>query len=478
MMSSPKRLHPAAMIFTVITSIKQLVYALIPIIILFSNDGFFNYVILGIIGIAILLIGHSILSWLRYTYIVEGDQLRIEQGVIIRTNRTISKNRIQSIDLTQGIIHRLFGLTKVQIETAGSDRSVDAALSAVTFEEGQYLHNELKHKNETSAVGEDSGEKPGLATKAISNKRLLIAGSTSGSFGVILSLVALAFSELESFIPETVYTSTTRWLSSQAMEFLIVVAFVLFILLWGLGILGIVIKYGKFTITRYENELFITRGLLEKKQMTIPIKRIQAVSIKETLIRQPLGFATLSVEIAGGEQENKKVTETLLFPLLKKSDVPAFLSEILPEYQNMPDSYSQVPKRGLIYYLLRTTIIPILALIGVAIALPEWIILPIIVVLVSIALGIAQYRTASYHLTESQLTLRLRLLSKETVMLKTKRIQAVEKSQHILHRKQDLANMKFSVLNNFGGKHYLVNELALADSDKIVDWYSYRKKEF
>ncbi|WP_240795580.1 PH domain-containing protein [Aquibacillus halophilus] len=473
-MSNPKRLHPAAMIFTAISSVRQLVYALVPIIILASNDGVFLYLVLGIVGLTILLIGHSILSWLRFTYRVEGDQLRIEQGVIIRKNRTISKNRIQSIDLTQSVIHRIFGLTKVQIETAGSDRSVDAALSAVTFDEGQYLHNELKRKYEANEMAEDSSEQLGLASQSISFKRLLIAGSTSGSFGVILSLFALAFSELESFIPETVYNQTTQWLFSQGVELLIGLAVMLFVLLWMVGILGTVIKYGKFTITRYEDELFITRGLLEKRQLTIPIKRIQAVAIKETLIRQPLGFATVSVEIAGGVQDDKKVTDTIVFPLLKKSDVPSFLQEILPEYQSIQSKPVHVPKRGLPYYLLRTTIIPLIPLVIIWISFPEWVILPAIVFILAILLGIARYRTTSFQMTETQLTLQFRLFSKETVMLKSRRIQSLEKSQHFLHRKQNLAKMKVSILNNYGGRHYSVHELELADLDEIVDWYSYR----
>src|SRR5699024_1446035 len=78
-----------------------------------------TYIYLGVAIFLILLITFSILSWYRFSYRVENEELRIEYGIFIRNKRYISKNRIQSIDLTAGVVHRLFRLVQVQIETAG-----------------------------------------------------------------------------------------------------------------------------------------------------------------------------------------------------------------------------------------------------------------------------------------------------------------------------------------------------------------------
>ncbi|WP_246050159.1 PH domain-containing protein [Aquibacillus sediminis] len=478
-MSNPKRLHPAAMIFTVISSLRQFIVAALPLIILSIGEGPFIYGVIGVAVFSILLIGYGILSWFRFTYVLEEDQIRIEQGVLIRKKRSISKSRIQSIDLTQGVIHRIFGLTKVQIETAGSDRDVDASLSAVTFDEGKYLHEQLKQVNEPNIKQQQNVNQPEdpsiFPSRSISVKRLIIAGSTSGSFGVILSLFVVFFSELESVIPATVYQEVTGWIVVQAIEILVGLAIMVLLFLWGIGILGTVIKYGQFTITRYEKELYITRGLLEKRQMTIPLKRIQAVGVKQSLVRQPLGYTTVFVEIAGGVQDNNKNTETLLFPLLRKSEVVAFLQEILPEYEQVPTDFIQVPKRALPYYLLRTAFVPLVAVIVVAVLGLEWIWIPLVILAIACSLGFARFQTAGFHLSEQQLTLQMRLFSKETIFVKQRRVQSLEIKQHILHRKQQLANVSPSILNNFGGKHYLVQELNQSDVERIADWYSYQK---
>src|SRR5699024_6653828 len=236
----------------------------------------------------------SIASWYRFTYRVEEDELRIEHGIFIRKQRDISKNRIQSIDLTQSVIHRIFKLVKVKIETASSGQGAEAAVKAVSREEGEL--SDFSSEEEQTTYPSDT----------ITTKRLFLAGTTSGSIGVLLALAAVFFSQIEQFIPEDFFDETLKWVVGLSLIFIIGLVSIVLLVLYVLGIAGTMIKYGKFTITKNKDELFITRGLLEKKQITIPLKRIQAVGIEESLLRQPFGFATVFVEVAGGSLEKNE----------------------------------------------------------------------------------------------------------------------------------------------------------------------------
>ncbi|MFD2654696.1 PH domain-containing protein [Gracilibacillus thailandensis] len=484
MMSEPKRLHPAGMLFNIIQAIRHSVFGFLPLVIIaVGNDAWF-YVILGASILICLIILFSVLSWLRYTYQLEEDQIRIEQGILIRKKRTISKHRIQSIDLSQNIIHRIFGLTKVQIETAGSDHRIDAALSAVTMADGKMLHDQLKSKKqvtETDVNGEEQELKEEVheqdyPQKKITPKALFVAGSTSGSFGIILGLAGLVFSELETFIPDRFYNQATEWVFSQAVQVLIALAVIVLILLWVLGILSTIIQYWNFTITRYDKELFITRGLLEKKQSTIPLKRIQAVGIKETIIRQPIGLASVYVEIASGEIGQNQEMHTLIFPIMRKKHIASFLKDILPEYRYQPEGLVKLPTKAIPYYIIRSVIIPLIATVVVAVQFTEFTWIPGIVMLLSCIYGYFQYKTTGYLIQDKQLLVQSRTISKDTALVPHKRLQSLQKKQHILHRKQGLATLDTAILNKFVGRHFIVRELNVEDVDQIADWYSYRKK--
>ena len=64
-------------------------------------------------------------------------------------------------------------------------------------------------------------------------------------------------------------------------------------------------------------DIIITRGLLEKKRMTVPLNRVQSVRIIENPFRQLFGYAAVVIDSAGGGgAEGAKIN---LFPLVKKS---------------------------------------------------------------------------------------------------------------------------------------------------------------
>ena len=98
--------------------------------------------------VLLLLSFHSLrefLSWLRFTYRIEEGELRIESGFFVKKKRYIPFERIQSLDFSEGILQRLFGLVKVKVETAGSSGSgeAEAVLTAITKAEAKAIQDIL-----------------------------------------------------------------------------------------------------------------------------------------------------------------------------------------------------------------------------------------------------------------------------------------------------------------------------------------------
>ena len=471
-MSDEKRLHPAAILFNFIKVIKEALFAIILGFITFRDESFFYFILIASVLLALFII-YSIVSWYRYTYRIEDDELRIEYGILVRKKRFISTNRIHSINLTSGVIHRIFKLTKVEIETAGTGTGSEASLAAVTLLEGEQLREELKREKAVESLAEDVDEKK-FPTRKITFKRLFVAGTTSGSIGIIAAIFAFVFSELEQFIPDHFYESTIEWIVGLSIILMIILGGLLLIILWLVGIAGTMIKYGNFTITKNENELFITRGLLEKKQITIPLTRIQAVGMEESVIRQPLGYVTVFAEVAGGSMEKGEEFSTVLFPILKKDEAEEFLQEFLPDYANHSDTITPLPKRALKFYLFRAMLPVIIPLAGVWYFFPQFTWIPAIFLIGTFVLGYLCFKDAGYDLNDSRLTIRYRRVSKMTMFIYHKRVQAFEKKQHKLHIKQRLASLKLSIIAGMGGKHFHIKELEERDADLLSDWYSYR----
>lgn len=473
-MSEPKRLHPATVIFNLLNGIRYSVFFIV-IIFVTLNDIHLIYAILGEIALFTILFIASFLSWRRFTYRIEEDELRLEYGILVRKKRYISKNRIQSIDLTQNILHRIFKLVKVEIETAGTGAEAEASLNTVTLVQGDALRKELKTVVKAEPAENEEEIEVKTPSESISRKRLLIAGATSGRIGVLLALGGAAFSELERFIPTDFYNQAYSWVVGLGLIIIAVMIVAILFLLWIIGIAGTMIKYWNFNITKVNEDIVITCGLLEKKHITIPLKRIQAVGHVENIVRQPLGFTTVIAEIAGGSNEKGEQFSTVLFPLMKIGEVDSFLEKFLPEYVTNQSEITRLPKRSMKYYLVRSTLPTLLLLIAVMIIIPQFAWIPVVLVVLSILLGYLQYKDSGIFIDGKRISLSYRIFSKVTMIINHKRIQAFNKKQHFLHRKEHLATVQLSIIGKMGtGKHYHIKELDEQTVEELESWYSYR----
>lgn len=478
MTSRSERLHITAIIFFAFKSLKEMIIYLISMIFIFSNLPL-PYLLLGVTILIGLIIALGWLKWFRFTYAINGDGIKIEHGIFIRKKRTISKYRIQSINFNQNIVHRLLGLTGVQIETAGSDQKIDANLISLKMSDAERLRVYLKTTTEEVAHTEeynyDYALEKQLPKYEASYKRLFAFGSTSGGFGVIAAIILFIFSEAEAFIPEQIFDQTTAWLLAQAIGTLIIFSILVLGVIWLISVIGSVIKYGDFTIVRYENELYITRGLWEKKQLTIPLGRIQSVGIKQNGLRLPFKLGSLFVEIAGGEVDDKENFRTIIFPLIRRSEMALFLNKILPEYQYTLEELKPISKRFLsLHSVIQLIILAVVTSLILAFIPTYWWISILLLFILNTYL-VLYYKMTKTDLNQSQLTLQyLLLFSRETVFLKKDRIQALEYQQNLLQRRLEIAKIKASILNNFVGQHYIVKGLPIKEVERIIDWYSYR----
>ena len=62
--------------------------------------------------------------WRRWGYAHADEQLRVARGWMFRTDTIVPFRRIQHIDVAQGPIERLFGLSSLTVHTAGTHNSI------------------------------------------------------------------------------------------------------------------------------------------------------------------------------------------------------------------------------------------------------------------------------------------------------------------------------------------------------------------
>lgn len=483
-MFKSRRQHPVAAITKVLEIIRgNFITLLLILFVSGSGDEQSLINLTWVFGTIIVLLVWGIVSWLRFTYRVEEDQLVIEQGVLMQKKLYITKDRIQVIDITSGIVQRMFGLVEVQVKTAGSS-SREAKISAVTREEANVLREILRKEStssrqeavegDTGADSESSGAKRDEVYR-LDGKDLLIAASTSGSLGVALSIVGTAFSQIDQLFTEQ---QIIRYLesvipSSASYSLIISSVIVILVVSWVLSFLGTAVKYAGFAIRLKDEELIISHGFFERKQLTIPYNRIQAIQIKDELLRQPFGFVTLKIDSAGyGDQGGRSV---MLMPILKKTKLAGFLEKVLPEYSEKAAAVHP-PPRSARRYVLRMGLFSLVAVIPLSLSF-DFGFYPFLLVLPALLLGYFQYRDAAVGAGGNTMILRYRQLSRKTVVIKKYRIQTVEWSSNPFQQRAGLAHFSATVASGSEGHEFTVRYLNHDHAVRFWDWPSRQVKE-
>ena len=485
------KLHPISTIINFLKGLKELI---IPVAIILLSRFFnkseelnfwtdlFPILIIGVPVIYILISG--IIKWWTFIYWFESDELRVEYGLFIKKKRYIPFERIQSLNYKEGIFHQLFGLVQVMVETAGSTNGKpEVELTAIRKDAAKLIELQMnnskkqKRNNDIGSNNQDSefvSETTNSIVHKMSNKDLLVLATTSNSIGVVLAGVAAVLGQFSEYIPYDLIFKELRVFVQFGVLLIFFVIVVGLLLAWLLSIALTFLSYYNFSVIKESEKLIVTRGLLEKKKVTIPLNRVQAIKIVENPLRQLFGYASVIIESAGGAigEKEKKLT---LFPLIKKKQLEPILEDLIPHFV-LHINVKRPPKKAKTFFYRAHFIwlIPVITLCSYFYY--PYGLFSILLILPIILLGIWQFKTTGYAITDNQLTIVYRTISRVTFLVEKKRIQVVVRKQSYFQKRKKIASIQATVMSGITGATAKASNITEEDANIVFDWYEYEKK--
>lgn len=132
---------------------------------------------------------------------------------------------------------------------------------------------------------------------------------------------------------------------------------------WVIGLLVVMLSYGRFSARRRGTRIEVERGLLAREFSGIDIERVQSVEIRQSLIRRLIGYCELSLgridtaaEQNSGNNNSKANTRGLVIhPFVKVDRVDEIIDGLAPELADRPRHVERasLPKPALRRALLR-----------------------------------------------------------------------------------------------------------------------------
>ncbi len=485
-MSRVKRLHPVAIFLLFLSALRELFIPLIAAFIFGRGAASwdFPFTIYFIIGGFLFLFFYGYLKWLTFTYVIEEDELKIKQGILIKQQRFIRTERIYSIDITAGILQRLFQLVAVKIETAGGGIEPEVLLKALTKKEAllikkQLLKEKVQVENEMIDSAEDDVghiiQLEQSQTKwVLSNKDLVITALTSSGIGLAFMAILALVTQLEGWVPDEWIVETFGYLFHSSFIFIIVLILTMILLSWLISIVGTVLKYGRFTIIKKGDELEITRGILERRQLTLSLNRITAIRVVESVLRQPFGLVTVYVESAGGGSKDEQLS-TVLFPIVNKKSIYEPLKQIAPDFV-FDQPIEPLPRRAWIRYVIRK-VVPAALIAGLITYFMPYGYVAMILIPMAILYGNLQFKNGGIGRNKGYLWISFRTVSRTLVIIPKQRIQALEVRQSFVQQIRSLFTIQVSILSSIIGKSFRLVDVSEKQKEDLLSWFSYKENE-
>jgi putative membrane protein len=465
------RLHPVA----ALTATLRRLGALLPVFVVALISGRRDegsFIAHGIWIVALLLsVVVGIGGWLRFRYWIEGDELRVEQGLFVRRRTFVPRERIVAMDESASVFERIFGLVRLRITTAAAGTEVE--LSAIRHDESERLQRLLSsHRDgETGSTGRAAPD----ARYALGTTELLLAASTSGRLGVLLSGIGWLISQLDELVfpwlQQRLIGVTRTSLPTPPM--IAIFALATLMLSWLVSVAVETVRYGGFNVERHGDDLIVRRGWLERREIVIARSRVQAIVLLEGMLRQPLGYATVIVESAGHAED--KGRSTVLHPFLHRSEWHTFLEQIAPDHAALL-RLERPPRRALIRFLLRPMLVSAGAALIASVFVPAALVL-LGLVLPAAWLGALRFRDTGAGVSGRVLVVQSRNFRRRTAFVRKAAVQHAELASSLLQRRRRLSTFEIGVASGMGGIVIGARDLDSGVVRELLEWSSPRQTD-
>jgi putative membrane protein len=476
-----RKLHPLTIAYRIIANIPSLAFSFY--IATRSSEEWFIFLINFALGL--LVFYAFFVSYFFITYRITPTEFYVATGIFSRQRRSIPIERIQNVAITQSFLQRLFRIAKVTIETAGGT-GTEGTLEFVSLQNANEIRSYiLRHKYGESVNSEhqqDQIEEEKDVIHSLSTKETWLVACFQFS-PMFFIFVFIAFQYLYTLFPDSVITITKDQIEQnflkQTSPILVAVAiavvFVVSVLAsWLLGMLISFNKYYSFKAVRVNKTVVIQSGLFVRINTTIPLKRIQAISITSNPLLKLLGYSTINIFTAG-IREAQQLSSTVI-PLIKNEKVKDF-TEILLGFQTEKPREA-VASSTFYRYLSQGSTNIILPCIALSIFYSQWFLLGIIFGIVFIGVMLIAVRKRKYEVNKTYIAVQRGFYSTIVTIIPLRKVQTVEYSQSIFLKFWHIAEISIDTASHLGSKSViscLGNVDALELTNRITELFIHKK---
>jgi putative membrane protein len=435
-LTAPQRQSPLAIVFLGLRIFRSLGIAQLVIVALFILRAPFDGP-LSVLPFVIILAfgGFSALAWWRYTFRLVDGEVVVTKGVVRVDRLNVPIERIQSIAIEQQLLHRLTGLVRVTVDTAGS-KQAEFSIDAIARPVAEELQRQAVTAVPAPTPIDGTLPPPVPAEDRVifthDGRRLLLMALTMSPLTGLLvlgPLIALGgdfFDRVPDAGPDS---ATFRW-SWVPIGVAVFGAFSV-----ALNIVRVFLRDWRLTLRSSSTGLRRTSGLLSRTNTASSVDRIQMVTSAQNPLQRRAGLRGVKLATVGQGDLSLGGCDDIQFATVATLAAVTPIDELTLDRRIHPAA---------VFLAVRNTTLFCLVLTGAMFALTGWwsllALIAIPFVWVTKRVGVANFRWGLHD----QLASSSRMISSATEQALLHKTNTVHVTQSIFERHRGLGSVRLT----------------------------------
>lgn len=483
-LEEPTRQSSVAILLILLRFFRGAIRQLWPVFLVFifnpGKEGGTPLWIQGFLALGFFAAIMSIIAYFKFYFYIENDELVIEKGVLRKSKLNVPVDRIQTVNFKQGILHQVFNVVSVDIDTAGSVGN-ELSINALTKNQAEALRDYVESQKRELVVDD---ELPFEETVAIPRQELLFQLNNTDLFkigvsqnhlrtvGLIMAFFYGFLDDIEQALGIDLFKNLDKYVGEDknAWALYLLVGIPIFLLIsFLLTLVSTMLRHYDLKFWRTDNGFKMVSGLFTKKEHSANLQKIQLIRWYVSPIKKIFNMFAVSLSQAASVAIGRR--RSIYIPGCYEPHLAAIRRTYWQEEEILDFEQNSISKLICWRQVLYMGILPTVVLILWTFRLWSWVSLTwLLLIPLSYGLSLRYHRNWKYYLSEDGIRTASGIFTMKYVLLQWYKVQSVEIRQSIYQRQKEVANL---TLHTAAGS-VSIPYIELAKAKAIHDFVMYK----
>jgi putative membrane protein len=422
------------------------------------------------LALAALIVGltagsaYLLVRWWSFRWWLEGGAIWTSGGIVNRWTRRVSLGQIAVVDRSSTPIRRIFGVSRIAIETTATDLAAsDVLLGYLSNRTANRLENVLIRELVFDGHGDETHRFDPIRVDHLGWWELLLAGATTVQItrALVLLYATLQFLQDESG-PSIEIGSEEPGYGLSPGQFLILQVLLIVGAIWLASTIQFLAAFARYRLGRHEGWLILETGILRRSRRLIRIDAIDGLEISRSplqrLFRNKRAMLRMRLPAYGAPP----IYALVLHPAVRDRTLPRLTHQIADMTVATSDAMCGKGVHRLaagcraayvLYWPMRIAAACAVLVSSLVVFVPDawWYgLLPLALAAPAAIMGLLAWRNVAWHAGDGWLTMQQGTFTLTSIAARTDRIQYVRWSRAMRSRPDATLSLAISVATSGG----------------------------